>query len=61
MFHRKIEQNSLALQQSLEDGQKLSQVSTRFYHILNVVIANGEYEKTLQVFNYALYTFFAGT
>jgi len=33
------------------DGQKVSLFSSRFYHILDVVTVNGEYEKTLQVSN----------
>ena len=38
----------MAIQQ-LGEGQRVTQFSVRFYHILNVMIANGEYEKVLQV------------
>nr|CAB3230952.1 chromosome transmission fidelity protein 18 homolog [Phallusia mammillata] len=45
---RKMDRDSQAVQQGVMDGQKVSQFSARFYHILDVVMANGEYEKTLQ-------------
>ena len=48
LLDRKIGRTSLALQH-LSEGQKITNFSARFYHILNVVTANGEYEKVLQV------------
>lgn len=48
-FLRKMDRESQAVQQSAADGQKVSHFSARFYHILDVVTSNGEYEKTLQV------------
>uniref|UniRef100_F6PPP3 AAA+ ATPase domain-containing protein n=1 Tax=Ciona intestinalis TaxID=7719 RepID=F6PPP3_CIOIN len=45
---RKIDQDSQTVQQRMLEGQKVSQYSSRFYHILNIVSSCGEYEKTLQ-------------
>uniref|UniRef100_H2ZKA6 AAA+ ATPase domain-containing protein n=1 Tax=Ciona savignyi TaxID=51511 RepID=H2ZKA6_CIOSA len=45
---RKMDKDSQTVQQQMLEGQKVSQFSTRFYHILNLVLSGGEYEKTLQ-------------
>lgn len=47
---RKMERDSETIKMdSRLSNKKLSQFSTRFYTVLQLVSANGDYEKTLQV------------